>query len=280
MIILVNRHGQLANRLWSYVSTISESLDTGENITILCFDEYVQNFDNLNKFDNIKFFAPFKNQGRKKYLKVLYKLYVYFLAGSAKYLHLYGSYFDGKLIIRHGWETRNNSINLSNIAKIKDIFCINSIYSKVIDQYMLPFKSKCKTIVSVHIRRGDYKHYKGGKYYFEDSHFYHYMIQFKNFFPEKQIQYVICSNENIDLDNFPNLDVIQFKKTNAIQDLYTIMSSDYIMGVPSTFSRWSSFINRIPCYLMEERGANLRLDDFKVINRLDYYEDGSSVFND
>jgi hypothetical protein len=50
-----------------------------------------------------------------------------------------------------------------------------------------------------------------------------------------------------------------------LEDMYALAGCDYIIGPPSTFSMWASFIGKVPLFHLHDREINFSLSDFKVI---------------
>lgn len=63
------------------------------------------------------------------------------------------------------------------------IFTPNKNITEPIDELFASERKLGKLIIGVHIRKGDYKNYMGGKYYFDDSVFMRYMDSVKSFKP-------------------------------------------------------------------------------------------------
>jgi Glycosyl transferase family 11. len=106
--------------------------------------------------------------------------------------------------------------------------------------------SRKSVIVGVHIRRGDYKEWLDGIYYFSDEAYSRAMKDLEKQLLEKgeKVKFLICSNEKINLNSFSELDCFIIPESSSEKDLYALSKSDYIIGPPSSFSQWASFLWR------------------------------------
>ena len=110
--------------------------------------------------------------------------------------------------------------------------------------YLEQQKNKGKYLIGLHIRRSDYKIWNNGKYYFSDE-FYQDVI--------KKIRLNIL-NKNLD----PFVIVVSDEKISSKlgfdflsngswkEDQIILQSCDIILGPPSTFTMWASYISQIP----------------------------------
>lgn len=118
-------------------------------------------------------------------------------------------------------------------------------------------------IVGVHIRKEDYKTAYGGIYYYDDEVFIHYMQQLAKLLPG--CSFYISSNENISSRYVELFKIVDKPVDSAVGDLYALSQCDYIIGPPSTFNCWASFIGDVPLYTMFKKGETITLDDFSVM---------------
>ncbi len=152
-----------------------------------------------------------------------------------------------------------------------------SKYKKIIKEFFSPIPdiqdriNKCikrrdirhSLLFGVHLRRGDYKKWENGKYYYDDNSMSLLMQQVYRLFPEKNISFLLVSNEHIELDNYKRHDVFMGPGDPA-GDLYSLAECDYIIGPPSTYTSWASFFGDVPLCFINNPNDSLSLDDFKV----------------
>jgi hypothetical protein len=121
-------------------------------------------------------------------------------------------------------------------------------------------------IIGVHIRRRDYRGFKGGIYYYELDVYTAYMRRIRELLGG-QCRFVICCEETLERSAFADFDVA-FGPGDLLGDLFALSACDYIIGPPSTFSGWASFSHEIPRYFIQStdplRTERLQLPDFNV----------------
>jgi len=128
----------------------------------------------------------------------------------------------------------------------------NDFYKKIIE-----LKSKGNTIVGIHIRRGDYKKWENGKYYFNDETYEKYMNAFSQKLSNENIKnrvFIIFSNEKVGFEETQNL--LISRETWFID--HKVMSiCDYLIGPPSTFTLWANYIGKNTLFYIHDKTGYL-----------------------
>lgn len=103
-------------------------------------------------------------------------------------------------------------------------------------------------VVGIHVRRGDYATWQGGKYFFSHEQYRALLFRLSELLSPLRVHFLVASNEPVP----PGL-VAGFSATrlsgNEMEDLYTLARCDLIAGPPSTFSEWSSFYGDVPWFV-------------------------------
>lgn len=171
-----------------------------------------------------------------------------------------------KLVAVDGWYFRFPNLFLENKEEIKKMFAIKPQYLNRIKPYMEKRKQKVDMALAVHIRRGDYKTWMGGRYYFSDDVYIDHIRQFMMLFPEKKVAVFICTNDRkLDINKYKEeleISEIYLPAGSEIEDLYVLSQCDYIIGVKSTFSLMASFYNDRPLYWIMDKDEPLQLGEF------------------
>lgn len=122
-----------------------------------------------------------------------------------------------------------------------------------------------------------------GVYHFENSVYKNYMdmidIEISNK-ENKEVSFLICSAEKIDVHDFPGLDCFQIPSSTSIEDLYCLSLCNYIIGPPSTFSMWASFYGKVPLRIIKKNDEIIAVKQFKTIIAVDVFDDGSTFTHD
>lgn len=120
-------------------------------------------------------------------------------------------------------------------------------------------KSEGYSLIGVHIRRGDYKKWKGGIYYYDDN-------VYKKHIENISLQLVKQGNEKHMFLIFSN-DVVEFKQSDNLiisnEDWYIdhhVMSlCDYLIGPPSTFTLWASYVGQVKLFHLYDSNEKIIL---------------------
>lgn len=117
-------------------------------------------------------------------------------------------------------------------------------------------------LVGLHIRRGDYTTFLGGRYHYSTAQYGQLIADLRALFSPRGVQILACSNDEAVFKDLGG-DILQGPGT-AVADLYALSSCDYVIGPPSTFSMWASFYGQTPLYSVEDPSRPFSLEDFVV----------------
>lgn len=133
----------------------------------------------------------------------------------------------------------------------------------IVNELILALRQQSSILVGIHLRRGDYMVYHGGQWCFSNKTFLCWMEAIQSHFQGKSVRFVIASNETITLEDFMPFQVFK-APGNPITDLYTLAACDLIVGPPSTFSGWASFMGNVPIHFITDASVseNLNIAEF------------------
>lgn len=288
MIIISNKTGQLANRLFAFSHVISNSIEHDISVLNLNFEEYSPYF----KATSVNDFGPYRIKTRagksalwNKFLNLCITAFVLLMLpirSKGRLYQLMGlSSEESKevdlsapellkvsrkkhLFIR-GWGFWDRENVEKHRAEIAQLFQLVSPYKENVENLIDSCRKNIDILVGLHIRAGDYRHWQGGKYFYETEVYVEKAKRLAAIFAEsgKKTAFVICSNEKQDLRLFEGLQV--FNSTDHfIEDLYTLAHCDYIMGPPSTYSLWASYYGEKPCLHVRSANQEVTLSDFRI----------------
>jgi hypothetical protein len=112
-------------------------------------------------------------------------------------------------------------------------------------------------VLGVHVRRGDYRTYAGGRLLFGDPEYAVLVRGLLERLGKRDAGVMVCSNEPVDLAAYAGLNAFA-GPGGAYEDLCALSMTDMLVGPPSTFSGWASFVGGIP--KIEVLSATDRLD--------------------
>ncbi|MFV0418866.1 MAG: alpha-1,2-fucosyltransferase [Dysgonomonas sp.] len=265
MIINYDSPGQLCNRIWSLVPSIAYGLEHREKVFLVNFYEYLDYFEDLNKHKLVSFTS-----------KIIFKRIIHSLKVRGYIENGRPNIFSRLLRwnMIEGWTVRlDNSENVQKQADIiRDIFRFNNKITSSVDKI---FSSLEDTIViGVHIRRGDYRTWREGIYFYSDENYISLMRQLKKQLAinGRDVKFLLCSNELIDLANFRELDCFVIPESSGEKDLYALSKCSYIIGPPSTYSQWASFTGKVPMKFIMSPEEEIKLSDLSLVLSLDRFD--------
>ncbi|MEO0311636.1 MAG: hypothetical protein RIQ89_1293 [Bacteroidota bacterium] len=277
-IFITDKKGQLGNRLFLYAHFIGFAKEYDFELYNFAFIDYQSYFENSNhqvlpSFNTTKKWsrsAAFTFLFISKIIIAWYKVTklnlpgfkVHYIDSWDKTVELDASNFDSKKYhLISGWGFRNHSLLAKHQTTIANHLSPKKNYFTKITNLNL---DKSKFIYcGVHIRKGDYEKFEGGKYYFTLENYKTWMDQFAAKHPHKSVVFIIASNEKITPKDFPDHKII-FSNGEPIEDIICLTSCNYIIGPPSTFSGWASYYGTTPLLHMQAKDAVIDMEHFKV----------------
>ena len=266
MKVICDAPGQTCNRLWTYVATLSECIVKKKKMVILFFDYTITDFPNLLHCKHIwfPFYQPwYLNRGNG---------WNNFKGGTWKLTHSrrWDKIFSFLGFIK-GWNTRTETENiLAAKEELKRIFTPRKEIVDKSEGMISGLRKQSDRVIGVHIRRGDYKEWNDGRFYYEISQYREVMIRLQSLYSDEKVSFFISSNEKLDKSQFDGCFCDFHVSGSPILDLHTLSLCDQIVGPFSTFSRWASFIGEKPIYFIESIEEEITKDSFSKM--LSYFK--------
>lgn len=170
----------------------------------------------------------------------------------------------------YGWFFNNDFYREEDIRHYQKLFEPN-VDKETLKQKYLQLQSNEK-LIGIHIRRGDYKDFMDGKYFYDDDMYIKKIKELLKSIPESNYKFLICTNEeNFDLERYRTEfgNVIQSQE-GPLEDQYLMSQAHYILGAPSTFSQWASVMGEVPYYHIYHPEETITAD--KLINEIRGYK--------
>lgn len=291
MVIVNYKAGQLANRLFHFAHFISNSIEYGYQLINPSFNDYKHLFatTSTNNFEGLKISTSITSKDSvdslirksicgvgKVLVKPLRKTPFYHFHEIKEY-DMQDVCFDmndqefvssatSKLMFIDGWLYRDFKNFQKHAPVLRKIFTPAPAYQNEVTRIIDQCRSMADVIVGVHIRRGDYKTFLNGCWYYEDEIYAEKMRAMKAILEEqnKTCVFLICSNEKINEENYKGLSIVTGDR-HFIVDLYCLSQSDYLIGPPSTFTMWASFYGETPLLTLENAAKEVILSDFEIV---------------
>ena len=276
MMLYVKHSAQMCNRLWALTPALAYALHKRKRLYVLfAKKDYIDCFPNLKTSKYIKFLFSHNSSSP---LSLEWRLALI----SEKYnLEVDGDLRDiidvGGLSFIDGWQHSSDYSYITEqrveIVKLfePDTFVVNRVKGY--------FKDYKGITVGLHIRRGDYKDYLGGKYFYPDDVYLKIIDRLRTQIVRegKNVRFIICSNDSFAIPTTYS-DVFSIRESNGITDLYALSCSDYIIGPPSSYSQWASFYGNVPLYVLLNAEVEVDIDDFSRIVTFNRFENGRQLF--
>jgi len=100
-------------------------------------------------------------------------------------------------------------------------------------------------VIGVHVRQGDYAFWEDGRHFYDDRQYAEMMRAAQAAFSDRTTAFVVCSTEPKTQEAFEGL-AVHLAPGDRYGDLAALAACDRIMGPPSTFSAWASFVGGAP----------------------------------
>lgn len=173
-------------------------------------------------------------------------------------------------VMAEGWYVKFPHLFLKYKDEIKQLFAFNDEVKSKVEPLMAPHAKRIR--LGVHIRRGDYARWYGGRYYYSDEQYIGIIRQFVALHHPQPVSVFICGND-------PHLDKtyyqeqlhatqVVFPNGNPGEDLCTLSMCDYIIGAPSTFSLVASMYFDTPLYWVKDMQQPLSEASFQGFDQL------------
>ena len=162
-------------------------------------------------------------------------------------------------IVVSGWFVRYYDLFLKYRDEICELFTLDAQIIDPVKARMSEAEnvqtSNFKLRLGVHIRRGDYKEWRDGQYYFDDETYARHINRFAAMYPERDVHVYLSTNDGtVTEEGFQQLCPqvnIHHLQGSAPEDLFMLSECDYLMGPPSTFSLVAQMYRDIPLYRMD-----------------------------
>lgn len=271
MIVISNKPGQLGNLLFIYGHFLAYGKEQDVRIVNPAFYGYRSYFAST---------AGFSLSGNKAAYTFCYLLsrLLFRLRIKTRFLRVVSLDWDQTLDLEkapelksalcfvQGWLFRSDRLFKKHEGSIRNFFKPGASYQKALDLFFEEkFSDPEETLIGIHIRRGDYKTFEGGKYFYTIEDYSQIIRQLAIVFKDRNPHFLVCSNEAIVFG--PDLENLKMTSGPAheLLDLYALARCHYIAGPPSTYSMWASFYGSRPLYMIKDVTCNIRESDFQKV---------------
>lgn len=175
-----------------------------------------------------------------------------------------------KHVLVEGWYVRFYDLFLKYKPEILQLFAFHKEIEQKIGSMISSNEDQIN--LGLHIRRGDYARWQGGKYLFSDEQYIRIVQQFIHLFPHKKISLWICGNDpQLCQEAYRNAfgtENVHFPNGNPGEDLCLLSHCDYLIGAPSTFTLVASMYHDVPLYWIKDCEKTIGTQDFELFDQL------------
>lgn len=152
------------------------------------------------------------------------------------------SCFDNRVTLVGGWLFRCNSLVEKHKPQLAEFFQPLDKFKREAENIVAQARKYCssQTLIGIHVRRGDYASFEGGKYYYPLS-LYRSFIKFISCRSTVKLGFILVSDEPLSMADFAGLNVF-ISSSSEIVDMVLLSMCDGVIGPPSTFSYFASSI--------------------------------------
>ena len=179
-------------------------------------------------------------------------------------------------IVVSGWFVRYYDLFLQYRQEICELFTIDPQLTEPVSQKMQVIEQSAQKPVvrlGVHIRRGDYAQWQGGRYCYDDATYVRHINRFATFHEGSEVHVYLSTND-------PTVSAAEFQRQcpavkvhclsgSAPEDLFMLSVCDFLIGAPSTFSLVAAMYRDLPLYRMDD--GNEQLMTAEAFRRFDYW---------
>ncbi|MFN6038807.1 MAG: alpha-1,2-fucosyltransferase, partial [Bacteroidota bacterium] len=271
-IVISSQPGQLANQLIVYANFIAFCNEHGIKLKNPSFHRYSSYFEfTQNRYQSmiayriINYLMRFLNRfGLENRLINVVNIGFEDVMSLDDVRSL--SVFRGIINLAAGWKFRGNQTLIKHKKLVLEKLWPCENHMKAIDDFFTSNKLINRIVIGIHVRRGDYKNFEGGKYFYDFTEYKKIIKSIALLFKGYNPIFLICSN---DIDFEKNLNdlncTVVFGPGHELRDLYCFSRCNYLIGPPSTFTMWASFVGNVPLCMVKDTKMNICIDDFNVI---------------
>ena len=279
MVIIQKPVGQLCNQLFTMVHFAAAAIEHDFRVFFPGFQYPLECFPNINSESRFRVMnlSDEMNRSIKLSLKVLRLLvrqspwHEGILMEGSPYVNIGDKEFvikaRQKLVACEGFGFRDVLSVKKHHWRLKEIFRPSQEIENNVKTYMKRHGlDRGVVLVGIHIRRGDYRTYLNGKYYYDDDSWLTWITRVRSVFNSEARRFVgvVFSNEKVVKIIDSSGDLI-LGPGDAYEDLHLLSKCDYIIGPPSTFSGWASYIGRVPVHYLSHANTQIERNRFEIV---------------
>jgi len=297
LFVIISKYGRLANRLFTFAHVISCAIESQVGVVNLALGEYAQFFQGTSRDLWCRYPARASAlagcAALREWLCSLVSAVVPRRGGSAVRIGgrtitvldrgalqareqqpavIEPSFFGAKrgkqIVVIREFCLADRLHFIRHADEIRRYFAPLPVYQENAGAAARTAREGAEILVGVHVRRGDYQEWCGGRYFFGPEQYGSVMGQVGALLGDRRVAFLVCSNEKE--VRLPALEYqVAFGTGHPIEDLYSLAHCDYVVGPPSTYSQWASFYGEAPLYTIQDPSATIARNSFQAFDDSD-----------
>jgi hypothetical protein len=280
MVIVQKRVGQLCNQLFAIAHFAAAAIENDYWVLYPCFEYPLDQFPKINTNPKLKVIRSGRSMNRMvhgffKFLRLTVPNSPWhrcYLAEGLPFVNMGSPEFVAaakkKIVACEGWGFRDGESVTKHHSLIAELFRPSKTTEVKVQEFISEKRlDQNVVVVGFHVRRTDYRTFRNGEYYYDDVAWLSWIRQARSAFDSnaKRFVGVIFSDEDVSaLVNSAN--ELIGALGGIYEDLCLLAKCDYIIGPPSTFSAWASFIGQVPLLHMTKADMQVIPSLFQVAN--------------
>jgi hypothetical protein len=295
LFIISRRCGRLANRLIIFANVIALAEEQGHRVINFTFHSYSGQFKETRRNLCCEYPTPKRNHwldaipgigAAIRKTRIFYHLTRYASVWNEHFPVFGGAvvtlretkgqfitYLDGpevqekirpaKIVLVYDWRLRAPDLVRKHGGKIRGYFRPLENFETASRTAVDQLRRTADIVVGVHVRHGDYREWKDGRYFFPAARYAAWMRELAAQFLGRKVSFLVCSDERRTTEEFPGLSV-GLGTNSPVSDIFALARCDYILGPKSTFTQWASFYGEKPLLQLLDGDAPATLNNFRV----------------
>ena len=165
-----------------------------------------------------------------------------------------------RVLLCGAWAFRDRAATRECAAAIRRFFRPVSKWREPAEACVAAAREGADHLVAVHMRLTDYAKFNGGAWFYAPADYRRWMEQTAALLPGRT-RFLLFSDAMPPAESFAGLDGLPGPE-HPVSAMHAMSLCDYILGPPSTFSGWASFMGRVPRLQLKSRDQMVRLEDF------------------
>jgi hypothetical protein len=279
VIVVARPVGQLGNRLFQYAHFVALAADTGMTVANPGLGANAHYFPELADDALCRYPRPSRNlpvalrgpaarlaSAAMRATGAIPKVEAIEIPDSEEH-DLEGPTFRSaaqraRIVLAAGWQLRAYRAFAAHRDEIRRVFTPAPQHTEAATAAVVAARRDASVVVGVHRRRGDYARWQDGRYLYDDDQYAEVMRRTADLLGN-EVAFLVCSDEPVPPEAFDGLSVHP-GPGKPVEDLHALSRCDRLIGPPSTFGAWASFMGEVPRYEIAVPGGGFDEGAFRA----------------